>query len=101
MARPEQVDHGWMYGKTFRLKVDCPNASEYLGNWGPQADGRFGPNMKPTPYKAGDLVKVVMVSRFGDCGITTDLTKQYGYAARVEPESLEPVTSSVLGKDSK
>lgn len=91
MARPEEVDHGWMHGKTFRLKIDMPTAREYLGNWGPQADGRMGPNMRPTPYKAGDLVKVVMVSRFGDCGITTDLSKTNGYAARVDPDSLELV----------
>jgi hypothetical protein len=88
MARPEEVDHGWMHGKIFRLKIDVPHAREYLGYW-----NATEPAMKPTPYKAGDLVKVVMVSRFGDCGITTDLKKENGYAARVEPESLELVQS--------
>lgn len=88
MASPEQVGHGWMHAQVFRLKKDCPTAREYLGYW---ENGE--PAMKPTPYKAGDLVKVVMVSRFGDCGITTDLKAEYGYAARVMPEELEQVTS--------
>lgn len=85
MARPEEVDHGWMHGKIFRLKVDCPHASEYRGYW----EGSK-PAMTPTPYSKGDLVKVVMVSRFGDCGITTRLRAKNGYAARVEPEDLFP-----------
>lgn len=85
MARPEEVWHGWMKGKTFRLKEDVPHAKEYLGKWEGNA-----PLSRPTPYKVGDVVKVVMVSRFGDCGITTDLSKENGYAARVEPPALDP-----------
>jgi hypothetical protein len=84
MAQPDEVDHGWMHGKVFRLKADCDRAAEFTGRW---KDG--APEMKATPYKAGDLVKVVMVSRLGDCGITKDLEKEHGYAARVMPEELE------------
>ena len=86
VAEADQVEQGWMLGKTFKLRVDVPTASEFLGTHGSQ-----GPNMKPTPYKKGDVVKVVMVSRFGDCGITTDLTKERGYATRVSPMDLEPL----------
>ena len=34
--------------------------------------------------KAGTRVKVVMASRFGDVGITTDLTRDRGYDTRVQ-----------------
>jgi len=38
---------------------------------------------------AGTLVKIVMVSRLGDVGVTDDLTKDYGgYNARVLLEDL-------------
>lgn len=32
-----------------------------------------------------------MVSRFGDCGITTDTTAKSGYSIRISPEELEPI----------
>jgi hypothetical protein len=31
---------------------------------------------------------VVMVSRFGDCGITPNVLVEHGYIARVKPELL-------------
>ena len=82
MARPEEVDHGNMHGKIYRLKVDRPNVTE--------TDHKTGKTI-PTPLKVGDIVKVVMVSRFGDCGITTDLKREFGYSTRVQPEDLEEV----------
>jgi hypothetical protein len=42
-------------------------------------------------FVGGDLVKVVMVSRFGDCGITKDLTAENGYNLRVPPKALMPI----------
>lgn len=39
--------------------------------------------------KAGTTVKVWMVSRFGDVGITDNFENPRGYDARVEPEILE------------
>lgn len=42
-------------------------------------------------YYQGNVVRVTMVSRFGDCGITTDITEEAGYSDRVEPEELEPI----------
>ncbi len=38
---------------------------------------------------AGTLVKIVMVSRLGDVGITTDLNAENGYAARVDLSDIE------------
>jgi hypothetical protein len=37
----------------------------------------------------GTKVKIVMVSRFGDVGITDDLTAENGYLARIGLEMLE------------
>jgi len=67
-----QEHHGWMEGQVFRLKADTTNP--------------HSPRLK-----AGTVVKCVMVSRFGDCGITTDLTKVNGYSNRVMPWELEEV----------
>ena len=37
---------------------------------------------------AGRTLKVVMISRFGDFGLTDDLNAEHGYQARIEFESL-------------
>lgn len=84
MARPEEVEHGWMHGKLFTLAHDV-DGERYLGYW-----DNGNPVMEPVPLKAGQLVKVVMVSRFGDCGITPDLDAEHGYVARVQPNELFP-----------
>lgn len=72
MSFPFQEHHGWMDQQTFRLKADTVNP--------------HSPKLK-----AGTVVKVVMVSRFGDCGITTDLKKTNGYSNRVMPWDLEEI----------
>lgn len=72
MSFPFQEHHGWMDQQTFRLKADTTNP--------------HSPKLK-----AGTVVKVVMVSRFGDCGITTDLKKTRGYTNRVMPWELEEI----------
>ena len=41
--------------------------------------------------KAGTKVRVWMVSRFGDVGITDNLVNPVGYSARVDPEDIEDV----------
>jgi hypothetical protein len=72
MSFPFQEHHGWMDQQNFRLKADTTNP--------------HSPKLK-----AGTVVKVVMVSRFGDCGITTDLKKTNGYSNRVMPWDLEEI----------
>ena len=72
MSFPFQEHHGWMDQQVFQLKADTTNP--------------HSPKLK-----AGTKVKVVMVSRFGDCGITTDLKKVNGYSNRVMPWELEEV----------
>lgn len=41
--------------------------------------------------KAGSKVRIWMVSRFGDCGITDNLDNAHGYDSRVDPEILENI----------
>lgn len=72
MARPEEVPHGWMRGRQFRILEDNPFFVE-------------------RGFTKNDLVKVVMVSRFGDCGVTKQLTAENGYGLRVYPKALDPV----------
>ncbi len=40
----------------------------------------------------GDIGKVVMVSRLGDCGLAKDLSATHGYTLRVTPECLEVIS---------
>lgn len=42
-------------------------------------------------FHKGDLVKCVMVSRLGDCGLTNDMKAEYGYGLRLLPHELEPL----------
>lgn len=49
---------------------------------------REGPKPKLFADYAGKRVRVVMASRFGDVGITSDLSAGYGYERRVAVSSL-------------
>jgi hypothetical protein len=46
------------------------------------------PELDSIEIKAGTTVKIVMVSRFGDIGITEKLDKEHGYGARVNMDDL-------------
>lgn len=70
-----------MHGRVFKVKKDT-RATAYTR---PQGEWIAREYIIP----AGTPVKVVMVSRFGDCGITTDLKAENGYDSRVQPEELE------------
>ena len=41
-------------------------------------------NTTYTEIPAGSTLKIVMVSRFGDCGLTDDMTASHGYGLRVD-----------------
>jgi hypothetical protein len=47
--------------------------------------------MESRPYERGQLVKVVMISTWGDIGLTDRLDADTGYDIRVEPGQLEVV----------
>lgn len=66
------------------LKEDT-KFSWYKGYWDDQ-----GPVMQEEIVSSGTTVKITMVSRFGDVGITTNLSKERGdYGARVYLDQLE------------
>lgn len=52
----------------------------------PRVSGEVQARAIETPCTAGQTVRIVMVSRFGDMGITDRLDDQYGYAYRTRPE---------------
>src|SRR3954462_14498570 len=72
MSQPWQEHHGWMVGKIFLIKRDTTNPHSPI-------------------IKAGTKVKCVMVSRFGDCGVMTNLMADNGYTNRVLPTELEEI----------
>lgn len=55
----------------------------YLGYW-----NALEPAMRKFTIPAGTRVRVVMASRFGDVGITTDLDAARGYSTRVSVSEL-------------
>jgi hypothetical protein len=59
--------------------------SEYQGHWNDVPE----PVMVKRTVPKGTTVRIVMVSRFGDIGITDHLEKEYGYECRVDPDRLE------------
>ncbi len=46
-------------------------------------------NTSAVELPIGTRVKIVMASRFGDVGITDDLTAEYGYHARILIDDLD------------
>lgn len=72
----------WSKVITARVKQDCK-----MSVW----NGIHPPEENTTEHvcKAGTRVRVWMVSRFGDVGITDNLDEPHGYDARVEPDILE------------
>jgi len=55
-----------------------------------------GPIIKQVPLRAGQHVRVVMASRFGDVGVTPDLVAEHGYVLRVPCSDLENFTDCML-----
>lgn len=64
--------------------------SHYLGYW---KDGVAA--CRDEDIAAGTQVKIVMVSRLGDVGLTTDLTAESNYSARVFLDELCDFTEAI------
>lgn len=80
-------------GRICVLREDAP-FSKWQGHSAPSIDGT---------WPAGTPVKVVMVSRFWDVGITDDLGAENGYHARVSPgiltwEGITPADEAALAE---
>lgn len=64
----------WILG---RLKRDI-DGQKYQGNW-----DEHGPIITRMHLPRGTLVRIVMVSRFGDIGVTPYIDHVSGYVARI------------------
>ncbi len=72
--------------ETWPWRIGVLKAPTEFRTWhGHFADPEFTYRTVP----ARTLVKIVMVSRLGDVGITTDLDAENGYGARVKLDELE------------
>lgn len=82
------MDHGWMPHKpeTWRYRFASIRDPLVMKKWNQRKPGL--PEFSDVPLEAGARVKIVMVSRFGDVGITDDLSAEFGYHARVELDRL-------------
>lgn len=58
-----------------------------LKKWNGKHHPSVEANMVKTEVPAGTTLKIVMVSRFGDCGLTDDLDAENGYNLRVDFDS--------------
>ncbi len=80
----DPLDHGWIPHRpeTWTHKYASLKSpltmKHFTGKW---KDGL--PLMNEVPLESGHRVRIVMVSRFGDVGITEKLDSDIGYGARV------------------
>lgn len=81
VAEAYQVAHGFLLGQICTLTEDVE--SRHWNGWEHASLGL--PEYTITIWPAGTRVKVVSVSRFWHCGITTVLTAENGYDACVSP----------------
>lgn len=77
-------DHGWVPHRpeTWKYRFASLRSPVEMCYYNPRAtteEEKFQKALRD----AGTRVKIVMVSRFGDVGITDDLAAENGYAARV------------------
>ncbi len=106
MARPDQVAHGHYEQRLVRVyperyaPTEIELTRQYPSYTVPLPAPRiFEEAVRSTiefatekGYPSGTIAKVVMVSRFGDCGLTRRLRAESGYDIRLHPECLEFVS---------
>lgn len=83
------MDLGWVPHKpeTWTFRFACLKEPRTLEHYlGYSKDNK--PQFREVPCEAGQRVKIVMVSRFGDVGITEDLNAENGYGMRVMLDDL-------------
>ncbi len=78
------LEHGWLPHRPETWQHHYASLKKpvvmqhFTGQW-----NGTEPVFRGVPCEAGRRVKIVMVSRFGDVGITEDLSAESGYGARV------------------
>lgn len=69
---------------------EAATGRSYLGYWNGNE-----PAMQEVPLSAGQRVRVVMASRFGDVGITPHLGARNGYVLRVPVDALDNFSQTI------
>lgn len=84
------MDHGWMPHKpeTWPYKFARLKRPVEMWHWKGHSNEKGEPEFDKVPCKSGQLVKIVMVSRLGDVGLTEDLAAENGYAIRLPLDDL-------------
>ena len=73
----EKEDRGCLNSSAFVTAAE----DMILQHW--NGDHPVGPNTKEVHVSKGSTLKIVMVSRFGDCGLTDDLEAYSNYGIRL------------------
>lgn len=83
------MDHGWVphnpqtWKYRFARLRKPVEMQHYTGRW-----ENNEPQFNKVACEIGTPVKIVMVSRFGDVGVTEDLSAEFGYGARLALDDL-------------
>jgi hypothetical protein len=80
------MDHGWMPHKpeTWPYKFARLKKPGEMWHYRGYSNDKGEPEFDKVSCEAGSAVKIVMVSRLGDVGITEDLSAENGYGMRVD-----------------
>ncbi len=81
----EEAHIKWMYEHKGERKLGFITTTAPVPMGSTDDKGPWGPNPRKI-IPAGRTLRIVMVSRFGDCGLTDDLKAQYGYDVRLSWE---------------
>ncbi|MGE5512452.1 MAG: hypothetical protein ACM31O_14485 [Bacteroidota bacterium] len=80
---------------TWKWRYGDLKAPTTLRHWNGHDHERKGkPKFTEEVIPAGTTVKIVMASRFGDVGITTNLDAEHGYSARIFLDDLTNLRAS-------
>jgi hypothetical protein len=84
------MDHGWMPHKpeTWPYKFARLKRPVEMWHWKGHSNEKGEPEFDKVLCESGQLVKIVMVSRLGDVGLTEDLAAENGYAIRLPLDDL-------------
>lgn len=96
------MNHGLLHGKRVKLvlhRVDCDDYRRRVTAitdtpctmTDDQVRAAVVTHAANLGWSNGDIGKVVMVSRLGDCGLTKNSDATHGYTLRLTPECLEVI----------
>lgn len=83
------LEHGWLPHRPETWKYHFASLRKPVEMWHYKSQWVGNePKFDKIMCDAGTRVRIVMVSRFGDVGVTEDLTRENGYGARLPLDDL-------------